>query len=304
MGWMEELDWESVRTLVATAEAGSMSGAARVLGTTQPTVSRRISLLEEHVGGPLLVRHGRGVRPTPRGETLLVAARGVEEAMRRVERIVRGVRGEPTGPVRVAATEVVGVHVLTPALPALWARAPGIDLELVLDNRPADLMRGEADLAVRLFRPTQLDLVTREVARVEVGLYASQAYLATHGTPASSSDLLQGHRLAGFDPQGELAGAIATFAPELQDVPFALASDALEVHWMAARAGVAIAFLQAPLAARAPELVPVLGHLPRPSLSFWLTMHPDVRAGAAVEAVRGWLEEVLVEYAQERVCLG
>lgn len=293
------IDWPAIRTFVAVARAGSLSGGARALDITQPTASRQIQRLEESVGGALLVRHGRGVRLTARGQTLFEAASAVDAAMATLERGVSGARSEPQGEVRVAASEFIGVDVIVPRLAELRSAYPRVTIELVLDNRAADLLAGEADVAVRLFAPRQLDLVATKIGEVSVGLYTSRGYVATHGTPQDMDDLILRHALVGFDPRGPFAHGFETFDARLTPSVLALRTDSLEAHLMAARTGFGIAALQRPMAARFPELVEVLPGLPVPSLPVWLTMHKDVRTGAHVRVTHDWLADVMRDYVGE-----
>lgn len=290
------LDWPAIRTFVAVARAGSLSGGARALDTTQPTASRQIQRLEESVGGALLVRHGRGVRLTARGEKLFEAASAVDAAMATLERGVSGARTEPRGDVRVAASEFIGVDVIVPRLAELRSAYPRVVVELVLDNRASDLTAGEADIAVRLFAPQQLDLIATKIGEVPIGLYASRSYVTTHGAPRDLEDLIANHALVGFDPRGPMSHGFETVDPRLTPSACALRTDSLEAHLMAARAGFGMAALQRPMAARFPELVEVLPSLPALALPVWLTMHKDVRTGAHVRVTHDWLAEVMRDY--------
>lgn len=289
------MDWTLARTFAAVAGEGSLSAAAARLGLTQPTVSRQIAALEEAIGAPLFVRHGRGVRLTPRGEELLEAARPMEDAIAAFERAAAGARREPEGAVRVAASESIGVEVLAPKLGELRAAHPRVSIELVLDNLPTDLLSGAADVAVRLFEPTQLDLVARKIGDVALGFYASRSYLEARGIPRSIEELAE-HDLITFDPRGPLAHAIQRAIPQARFAAVALATDSLTAHLSAARGGIGVAALQRPIAARYPELVELT--LPGISVSMplWIATHRDVGRGGHVRATHAWLVAVLRDY--------
>ena len=291
------MDWTLARTFVAVAEGGSLSAAASRLGLTQPTVSRQVQLLEAELGAPLFVRHGRGVRLTARGEELLEVARPIEEAIVAFERVASGTRQEPRGAVRVAASEIVGVEVLVPELASLRAAHPKVTVELVLDNLPSDLLAGAADIAVRLFQPTQLDLVARKIGEVGVGLYASRSYVAARGAPRSLEALAE-HDLIGFDPRGPLGRAMERAVPSARLATLALGTDSLTAHLAAARAGVGLAPLQRPIAARHPELEDVSPPGFQVTLPIWLASHRDVGRGGHVRAVHEWLIEILSRYVE------
>lgn len=273
-----------------------MSAAATHLGMSQPSLSRAIAELEHHLGQPLFVRHARGVRTTALGQTLVDAAERVEVAMLGFQRLARGARAA-RGTVRIAASEIIGTEVIVPALRELRAACPELAVELVLDNRPADLVRGEADVAVRMFRPTQGELVLRHVADLELGLYASDDYLRRRGSPSSFEELLR-HDLVGFDPRGPFAQALSRVDPRIGTEGPVVRSDSLTVHLLAARHGAAIAALQCPLARRYPELRRVLPTLRLPPMEAWLVMHRDLRRSAPVRTAYDWLAEQLVRYAE------
>lgn len=292
------MDWLALRTFVAVAKIGSLSAGAKIVETTQPTASRHIQRLEETVGGPLFVRHGRGVRLTARGEMLYEAAREVDTAMTLLERTLSGARAEPCGAVRVAASEFIGVHVVAPRLAELRRAYPQVTVELLLDNIPSDLLAGDADVAVRLFAPEQLDLIATKIGEVPLGLYASRQYIDERGTPRDLDDLIAHHSLIGFDPRGPMAHAFESFDPRLGPSAFALRTDSLEAHLAAARHGFGIAALQRPMAAGYPELVDALPGVPTPSLPIWLTLHKDVRTGAHVRVTHDWLAQVMRDYTE------
>jgi DNA-binding transcriptional LysR family regulator len=293
----EGIDWQLVRGFLAVAEAGSVSAAAVQLKMTQPTLSRGLRSLEETLGYPLFVRHARGVRLTPEGEALLEAARHVEAAMKGFERTARATV-EAAGTLRIAATEHLGIEVLAPRLAALRERHPRLAIELVLDNQPSDLTQGEADLAVRLYKPTQPELVARRVGAIPLGLFASRDYLARRGAPTSLEEALE-HDLIGFDPRGALSEGFARFEPRLTATTFTLRTDSLAAQLAACRAGCGLSAQQLAIAKRYPELVRVLPELPLPPLDLWLVAHEDMRRSQAVQLGFTWLDEVLTDYCRE-----
>lgn len=291
----QALDWQQIRLFTEIARAGSLAGAAAQLATTQPSVSRGLRALEEALGYTLFVRHARGVRLTQEGAALLASAERVAAAVQGFERAARATQ-EIDGSLRIATTEYIGVEVLAPQLDALRERHPRLDVELVLDNAPSDLTRGEADLAIRLFRPTQPELIARRVAQVDGGLYASRAYLARRGAPDDLEALLE-HDLIGFDARGPMAMAMARVDARLVPAAFAVRTDSLMAQLAACRGGAGIAVLQGPIARRHDALIQVLPTLPLPPLELWLVAHEDMRHSAPIRAGFLWLEEILIDYA-------
>jgi DNA-binding transcriptional LysR family regulator len=289
----DDVTWSLIEAFVRVADAGSLTHAARQLHVSQPTLSRQIQTLEEQLGVGLFVRHARGLRLSERGADLLAAAREVDDKVQTFLRRATGLREEPEGSVRISAAEPVAIHVLMPALAQLRAEHPRVSLELVADNSASNLSRREADVAVRMFRPTQPDLVAKRLGRVELGLYASRAYLKRHGEPRDVHDV-EGHTLIGFDRDAGWHATIQALGltPEL----FTLRTDSIAAQTEAVRAGVGIGALHANLARRDPELVRLLVEVPIEPLEVWLVVHQDVRANAAVRAALAALERVLRDY--------
>lgn len=289
-------DWAGAAVFLAVARAGSMLGGAQSVGMSQPSVTRVIRALEESAGQRLFVRHARGVRLTHVGEALLVHVERAEDSLRHFQRVARG-KAAVEGSLRIATTEFLGVEVLAPRLQELRELFPRLRLELVLQNTASDLTRGDADVAVRLFRPKQPELVTRRVATLGLGMYASQDYVARRGAPHSMDELLE-HELIGYDPRGPMAGLYAQLDARLSPTAFAAGTDCLSAQVALARGGFGIAALQVGFAQRYPELVQVLTELPLPRADAWLVTHEDLKDSGHVRAAFDWLERVMVEYEQ------
>lgn len=286
-------DWEHLATFVAVARAGSLTGGARDLGISQPTAGRHIGALEQALGTSLFVRHARGLALTDDGAALF---EGADDVARRLEAVLRGpggASGEVAGSVRISAAEPVGGHAIAPALIALGEAHPRLHIQLVIDNSPADLSRREADVAVRMFRPTQLDLVARRIGEVELGMFASKRYLERRGMPRGLEDL-EGHRIIGHDRDAYWHRAIAELG--LPASAFAYRTDSILAQIQAVRDGVGIGGLHLALAARDPDLVRVLSELPLQPLEMWLVMHRDLRGNPAVRTVYDQLATTLGEY--------
>ena len=160
---MNKMDWSILRDFIAVAETGGLSQAARRLRVSQPTLSRRIAALEEQLKAQLFQRTPRGLSLTDAGEHVLVGARRVEEEALAIERQADAAQQTLTGTVRLTVTESLGALWLPQKLAAFHAQYPGVCVEVLVDNRAANLVRREADIAIRLFRPDQPDLIARHV---------------------------------------------------------------------------------------------------------------------------------------------
>ncbi|TYC52938.1 LysR family transcriptional regulator [Zoogloea oleivorans] len=270
------IGWEYYRTFLAVLAEGSLSGAARALGITQPTVGRHISALEASFKQALFTRSQTGLLPTEAA----LAIRGHAELMRStaaaLERMATGFEGGVTGTVRVSASEVIGVEVLPPMLAQLRQVHPQLKIELVPTNRVQDLLQREADIAVRMMPPKQDLLVARRAGEVELGLYAHLDYLQQHGMPVTPADLTR-HALIGFDEETPFLRAAKAKLPVWTREAFSFRIDSDVGQLALIRAGCGIGVCQSALARRDARLLRVLPEHFAYKLDTWVTMHEDLR---------------------------
>lgn len=191
------IDWDRVRVFHAVAQAGSFTRAAERLGLSQSAISRQIGALEEDLNTPLFHRHARGLVLTEQGEILLQTASEVAKRMASVQAVLGESRDEPAGHLRVNTTIGLGTVWLVPHLTEFLNRYPEITVSMVISDDDVDLSMREADVAVRLARPTQPDLIQRRLMTVHTHIYAALSYLERHGTPSKADDLDR-HRLIAY----------------------------------------------------------------------------------------------------------
>ena len=285
--------------MLAVIREGSLSGAARSLGLTQPTVGRHVDALESALGLSLFVRGQRGLAPTDAAIDLMPHAEAMEAAAAALERTVAGETGDDTGTVRVTASEIVGCGVLPRLLAPFRAEHPHIAIELVTSNRVSNLLTREADIAVRMTRPEQLALVAKRVGEVELGLYAHRDYVARRGMPARVEELQQ-HSVVGFDTDfrsvsGSVRG-LESVGGNMRREAFDFRSDNHVAQFEAIRAGLGIGGVQKPMAALDPNLVPVLPNQVAFGLDVWLAMHENLRAVRPVRLLFDHLYDGLTAY--------
>ena len=290
--------WEALRTFGEVMRDGSLSGAARRLSLSQPTVGRHIDALEAAFGVALFARSPRGLAPTQAARDLAPHVEAMNVAAGAAQRAAASAAAPDRGVVRLTASAVVGAEVLPPILARFSADHPAIAIELALSNRNQDLARGEADLAVRMARPTQGALVARRVGRTPIGLYAHRDYLARFGAPLSLADLAQ-HCVIGFDRDDSSARSVGAKAPFTRD-SFLFRCDDDLAQIAALRAGVGIGGCQEGIARRTPELVPVLPGAARFALEMWLVMHEDLKATPRVKRLFDALAVDLADYLRGR----
>ncbi len=288
------LPWELLHTLLGVLREGSLSGAARQLGLTQPTVGRHIAALEAALGQVLFTRSPTGLLPTEAALALRGHAEQMETAAAALQRAAtRG--AEAAGTVRVTASEVIGVEVLPPLIAALRERHPGLVVELALSNRLQDLLRREADIAVRMTPPEQGQLIARHIGNITLGLHAHPSYLDRCGRPSSLADLGR-HTLIGFDTVTPFIRAGAQRLGGIRRESFSLRSDSDLAQMALVRAGAGIGVCQLALARREPRLERVLPAQFSWPLDTWVAMHEDLRQNAACRVVFDALVDGLAGY--------
>jgi len=294
-----EPSWDLYGALLAVLREGSLSGAARALGLTQPTVRRQIEQLEHDLGVVLFTRSANGLVPTELARAAMPYAESISSTARALARAVSAGHDAARGTVRVTCSEIVGVEVLPPMLAALRRTKPDLQVEVVATNRTEDLLRRDADVAVRMVEPTQAGLVRKRAGRIELGLFADARYLARHPPPATLAALTDGHWLVGPDRGRGLVDGLAAYGVHVTAKHFGTRSDSDVVQLAAVRAGLGIGVCQVPLARGPRPLVRVVPELAL-HLDAWIVMHEDLRASARVRSVFDHLVEAFQRYAAKR----
>jgi DNA-binding transcriptional LysR family regulator len=289
---MSRLDWHLVPSFLAAHEQGSLLGAARVLGISQPTVGRHVARLESQLGTPLFERTGRGLLPTPAAQRLAEAARAMELGAQSLMRGAQQAHTALTGSVRLSASQPVACHLLPPLLARMRETLPGVQVELVASNAVSDLLRREADIAIRMVRPTQGTLVARRIAWARVVAAAHRDYLARRGTPSRPDDLL-GHDLVGNDRVDAIRQGFAAMGYPVPPEQFAFRTDDLIAYWQAVRAGLGVGFVASYQIKEDPNVVQVLGDMPIPDLPVWLVVHREIRSSRRIRAVYDFIAREL-----------
>lgn len=292
---MAEFDWNLIRSFVAVGETGSLSAAARQLRSSQPTIGRHIDELEKALGVRLFLRGKRGYEPTEAGAALAARARAAADAMAALSLQASGRDERMSGPVRISASEVVSAFALPDIAARLAIAEPGLEIEIVASDRVENLLRRDADIAVRMVRPIQQELVIKKIADIPLKLCASRGYLERKGKPQTAQDLLN-HDLIGFDRNDQMIKGYAALGIPIVRGSFRIRTDNQIVYWQAVRAGNGIGFAQAALIAGDPDVELLLPEVEPPPLPVWLAMHRDVYASPRIRRVASALEEGLRAY--------
>jgi DNA-binding transcriptional LysR family regulator len=268
--------WDLYRSFLEVLRTGSLSAASRSLGLTQPTVGRHIAELEERLGGKALFSRSRtGLLPTEVARELRPHAESMQAAAAALLRAASAEGESISGAVRISASEVIGAEVLPPMLSAFRAQHPRVDVELSLSNQTADLLRRDADIAIRMVRPVQKALVARRIGKTVLGLHASRAYVEAYGVPRDLAEL-QRHPLIGFDRMPSVSSRGMKLPPQLTRESFAFRCDSDLGQLAAIRAGFGIGVCQYGVAS-SPPLVSILPQQVRFDLEVWVVMHEALR---------------------------
>ncbi|WP_432728807.1 LysR family transcriptional regulator [Variovorax sp. W6] len=293
MTW--NIGWELYRSFLGVLREGSLSGAARSLGITQPTAGRHVAALEEALGVVLFTRSQTGLLPTEVALALRTHAEAMESIAASMERAATSQGEGVRGVVRISASEVVGAEVLPPILARLREAHPALKIELVSTNRVQDLLKREADIAVRMVRPRQEQLVARRIGNIELGFHAHRDYIARHGTPRNLDDL-PAHTVIGYDQPPAFVRIAGKSIKNFTRDTFSLRADSDLAQLALIRAGAGIGVCQVGLAKRDAALVRLMPRAFSLKLDTWVTMHEDLRNSPRCRVAFDALVEGLAQY--------
>ena len=287
-------DWALVKSFLAVLDAGSLMGAARALHAQQPTLSRHVAELEAQLGTPLFERTGRGVLPTAAALAIADAARQMHDGADALARALQRKRSATQGTVRITTSHVAASYLLPPVLARLQQVEPGVQVELVANNQITNLLRREADIAVRRVRPDQQSLVVRKLAELPIVAAAHESYLARAGTPCRPDELHR-HRLIGYDRDDTIERGMAALGLPLPRETFVLRTGDQLAYGRLVAAGAGIGFVAAYNLRHWPGVVPLLPMLKIPPLPCWLAVHREIRGNALMRRVVDFLAQAIPE---------
>lgn len=285
-------DWSLVRSFLAVLEKGSLLAASRDLQLSQPTIGRHVAELESQLGLVLFDRNGRGLLPTEAAYHLADSARIMQSGADQLARNVMGADLGASGTVRITASQPVSCYVLPPLLAQMRLSLPDVQVELVASNEVSNLLRREADIAVRMVQPQQASIIARRVGKVTLRACAHQDYLRRRGVPRQPSDLLA-HDLIGGDRNDDTLKGFAAQGLVVGREQFAFRADDLIVVWQAVRAGLGVGFVSEHLIRSDPAVIPVLPKLKIEPLPVWLAVHKEIRTSKRIRAVYDFLADAL-----------
>lgn len=288
---LSTLNWSLIQSFLAVAEEGSLSAAARRLGASQPTLGRQIRQIEAQLGVSLFQRQPRGLNLTPTGVALLEPAKAMQAAMGQIAMTAAGQEENIKGTVRITASVFVAQHFLPQIIAHIRRTEPQISIELVASDTSENLLFHEADIALRMYRPEQLDVVTRHLGDMPLGMFAATKYLDRKGRPRNMDQLLNEHDLIGYDQDETLLRGMREMGIPAEREWFCTRCDDNVVNWKLVRAGCGIGFSQAYTALRDELVEQVLPEVPIPALPVWLTAHQAMRKTPRIRRVWDILAE-------------
>jgi DNA-binding transcriptional LysR family regulator len=291
------LDWDDLRHFLAIARLGSLSAAARSLGVRQSTMGRRLAALEERSGAKLLQRTPRGYVLTSTGEAVLGNVERIESEALSVERVITGQDVKLEGTIRVTTVETLAVEILIPIFHAFQQAFPGVSLELVADARSLSLTRREAEVALRLSRPTQQELVARRVADLGSAIYAAPAYLEQYGMPDLTAGS-PGHRRIMVQEELLQLPEAQWFEALTSRADVVLRNNSRFADLAAAVNGMGLACLARYLGDGRP-LIRLDPPHPPPRREIWLVVHQDIRHMPRIRAFTEFLTTALKQRARQ-----
>jgi len=293
MDWRSvNFDWNRARAFLVTAEEGSLSAAARALGMTQPTLGRQVSAFEKELGIILFERAGHGLILTTSGLELLKHVRDMGHAASQLSLTANGQSQGVEGDVCISASEIYAAYILPPIIAKLRKLYPKIDIEIVASNLASDILRREADIALRNFEPTQPDLIAKKVKVVNARLYAAKHYLDEIGNPKTADQLAKADFIA-FDKPHMLVEYLNKMGLPVTADRFTLTTKNYITHWELVKQGLGIGIMPEELGDKEPLVEQALPDFAPITFPIWLTTHRELRTSQRVRVVYDLLAEEL-----------
>ena len=285
-------DWNRARAFLVTAEEGSLSAAARALGLAQPTLGRQVEALQDELGVILFERVGRGLRLTPAGHELVAHVRAMGDAASRFSIAAFGQNDDMSGPVRISASDAYAGMVLPPIIAAIREQEPRITIELVASNTASDLLRREADIALRNFRPKEPDLIARKIRDAQARLYGANTYLERID-PLKTPDDLSGAQFIGIDDTAMLIQGLNQRGLKLSEQNFPVSCDSYLVMWALVRQGMGLGLIEERLGDADQSVRRALPDFAPFEFPLWLVAHRDIYQSRRLRFVFDSLAEAL-----------
>lgn len=287
-GLMTDFDWHVLKSFALVGEHGSLSAAARAAGISQSTMSRHLSTLEKTAGSRLVERTTSGIILTSSGLAMLDYVEKMSDAASQLSYSMSSRSGAISGSVRITASEFVAAFVLPEILSKLRIEEPEIDFEVVASDATDNLLRRDADIAIRMYRPTQLDLISRKVGDLKLAAFASNEYIERRGNPSRIEDLFD-HNVIGYDRNQDIIDGFRAAGLKIDSEFFAFRCDTQFVCWQMILAGYGIGFFPTKIGQEAPNITKIIDLGDVGSLPIWLTAHSELKSSQRLRRVYDFL---------------
>jgi len=288
---LSNLDWSLVQAFLAVADTGSLSAAAKQLSSSQPTLGRQVKAMEAQLGADLFHRHQKGLSLTETGAALVAPARTMRDAMQQIAMTAAGQQQTLKGTVRITASVVISAYHMPRIIADIREAEPEIEIELVPSDDTSNLLYREADIAVRMYRPTQLDLITQHLGDVPIAAYAARNYLQKRGMPTQAT--IMTHDFVGYDADTTILDEMRKGGIPVDRHFFQVRCDDTLIYWNLVRAGCGIGFSQSGIGNQDPLVQEIDFGFPLPQLPIWLTAHEVMRQTPRIRRVWDLLAEGL-----------
>jgi len=291
---MNNINWDGLRYFLAAAEAGSLSAAAKALNSNQPTIGRHIDALETTLGVKLFQRSVKGISLTEEGQAVFEQAEKIQRSVVKIQRVVQGGEDHASGTVRLSLPEGLGQELLIPALDKFYKAYPDVKLIFNVSATTANLTQGEADVAVRLFRPEEADLVIKDLGEMKMGLYASKKYEKNYGLPNKLKDLRQ-HKVITYGDHLSILPENQWLLNHTEESLRILSSDSTVTRFKATTSGVGISVQPVALSQTNKNLNRLFKAANLPAHKVWMVYHKDLRHMSRIRAVVDFISDYLTE---------
>jgi len=285
-------DWNQLRALLATVETGSLSAAAKKLGLTQPTLGRQVAALEESLGVAIFERVGRRLVLTEAGQQLLGHLRDMGEAAARVAMTATGQSQTIEGVVRITTADIYAGYVLPPVLERIRREAPGIRVEVLATGSISDLLRREADIAIRHVRPEQDGLIARRCKDTAAFIYATPELLARMGNPQKAEDLARGDFVGAMENNHHFVASARAHGVPLGPNNFHVFTQSGMTGWEWVRKGLFLGGMVEAVGRLTPEVVIAVPEVAPIPVPVWLVTHRELHTSRRIRLVF----DILVEH--------
>ena len=295
---MNSMNWDGFRYFTAAAEVGSLSAAAKMLDSNQSTVGRHIDALESALGIKLFQRSVKGLSLTEQGQAIYEQSQQIKNSIVKIQRVVQGGEATASGTVRLSLPEGLGQEVLIPALDKFYQQYPNVKLIFNVSATTANLTQGEADVAVRLFRPEESDLVIKYLGEMKLGLYASESYKEKYGLPKQLRDIRK-HKVITYGYQLSILPENQWLLNHSDEALRILCSDSTVTRFKATVSGVGLSVQPEALGQTNAKLIRLFKSVKLPAHKVWLVYHEDVRHISRIRAVVDFISNCLVDEFNE-----